>query len=198
VLSCILFYVGDHLLGPILAALIGGPLVAISFRYFEIPKEVAEHDARASELVEDQRRWVRDRDRELETEIRAIVNGAGSQLYAGSLVNAVSAAMHAALHQYRDEATSQVREFSALARSEGRWHARHRGRRGFSPPALGLLGQERIALNRWRQRPHPVEPGSTQPDITAGDDPTSNEPNIEKLETDEGLTWAEAAARRTI
>lgn len=197
-LSCITSYVGDHLLGPILAALIGGPLVAITFRYFEVPREVAEHDARASELMEDLQRWVRDRNRELEAEIRSIVITAGNQLYSGSLVNAVSAAMHGALHQYRDEATSKVREFSALARSEGRWHAAHRRRRGFAPPRIGLLGQERIALNRWRQRPHPVEAGGQQPDVTVGDDPTSNEPSIEKLETDGGLTWAEAAARKSI
>jgi hypothetical protein len=198
VLSCIASYVGDHLLGPLLAALIGGPLVAITFRYFEVPKEVAEHDAHASELVEDLRRWVRDRNRELEAEIRGIVNGAGNQLYSGSFVNAVSAAMHGALHQYRDEATSKVRKFSTLARSEGRWHAAHRRRRGFAAPGIGLLGQERIALNRWRQRPHPVKSGGQQADVTVGDDPTSNEPSIEKLETDGGLTWAEAPARKSV
>lgn len=197
-LCCFASYFGDHLAGPILAALIGGPLVAITFRYFEIPKEVAEHDARASELVEDLRRWVRDRGRELETEIRGILNGAGNQLYSGSVTNNVYAAMRLALHQYRDEATAKAREFSALARSEGRWHRNHRRRRGFAPPALGLLGQERIELSRWRQRPHPVNPGSDQPDIRIEDDPTANEPSIKKLEMEDGLTWADAAARRTI
>jgi hypothetical protein len=106
--------------------------------------------------------------------------------------------MRVALHQYRDEATSKVRQFSALASSEGRWHDRHRRRRGFSTLALGLLGQERIELDRWRRRPHPVGPGGEQPDITVEDDPTSNEPTIDRLETEDGLTWAEAAARRTI
>jgi len=198
VLSCIASYIGDNLVAPILVALVGGPAVAITFRYFEVPKEIAEHDARASELVEDLRRWVRDRGRELEIEIRGIVNGAGNQLYSGSVTNRVYAAMRLALHQYRDEATAKVREFSALARSEGRWHKNHRRRRGFAPPAVGLLGQERIELNRWRQRPHPVNPGSDQPEIRIQDDPTANEPSIEKLETDEGLTWVDAAARRNI
>jgi len=41
-------YVGQHLLGPIVAAVIRGPLAALTFRYFGIPKEVAEHDARAA------------------------------------------------------------------------------------------------------------------------------------------------------
>jgi hypothetical protein len=198
VLCCIASYIGDHLAGPILAALIGGPLVAITFRYFEIPKEVAEHDARASELVEDLHRWVRDRNRELDAQIRGVVNGAGNQLYSGTLTNKVYSSMRVALHQYRDEATSKVRESSALARSEGRWHSRYRKRRRFSPAALGLLGQERIALDQWRRRPHPVGPGGEQPDIVVEDDPTANEPSIEKLDTDEGLTWGQAAARKTI
>lgn len=64
------------LLGPILAALIGGPLAALAFRLGSIGREVADHDARAVELDEDLRRWVRDRDRQLVREIRLLVNQA--------------------------------------------------------------------------------------------------------------------------
>jgi hypothetical protein len=191
-------YIGQHLLGPILAAVIGGPLAALTFRYFGIGKEAAENDARASELDEDLRRWVRDRNRQLENELRGLVNSAGNQLYAGSLRNKAYAAMRQALHEYRDEATGKVREFSALARSEGRWHQRHRKRRGFGSPSLGLRGQERLHLSRWRQRPHLVDPGGPEPDLIVQDDPTANEPSIAALESEAGLTWAEAAARRTI
>lgn len=191
-------YIGQHLLGPVLAAVIGGPLAALTFRYFGIGREVAENDARASELDEDLRRWVRDRDRQLDAQLRGIVNGAGNQLYAGSLRNNAIAAMRQVLHEYRDEATSKVREFSALARSEGRWHARRRRRRGFEPRALGLRGQERIRLGRWRQRPYLVGPGGEEPDLVVQDDPTAEEPSIAPLETDSGMTWAAAAARRTI
>lgn len=194
----VLDYISQHLLGPVLAAVVGGPLAALTFRFFGVGKEVAENDARASELSEDLRRWVRDRNRELEAQLRGLVNSAGSQLYAGSLRNQALAAMRQALHEYRDEATSKVREFSALARAEGRWHRRHRKRRGFGSPSLGLRGEERIYLNRWRQRPYLVDPGGPEPDLAVEDDPTADEPTIAPLESESGLTWAEAATRRTI
>jgi hypothetical protein len=194
----VLDYIGQHLLGPILAAVIGGPLAALTFRYFGVGKEAAENDARASELDEDLRRWVRDRNRQLDNELRGIVNGAGNQLDSGSLRNKAVAAMRQALHEYRDEATGKAREFSALARAEGRWHRSHRRRRGFGSPTLGLRGQERLHLNRWRQRPYLVDPGGQEPDLIVGDDPTADEGSIAPLESEEGLTWAEAAARRTI
>jgi hypothetical protein len=194
----VLDYIGQHLLGPILAAAIGGPLAALTFRYFGVGKEVAENDGRASELGEDMRRWVRDRNRQLENELRGLVNSAGNQLYAGSLRNKAVGAMRRALHEYRDEATSKVREFSALARSEGRWHRRHRKRRGFGSPSLGLRGQERLDLDRWRQRPDIVEPGPPKPDLIIQDDPTADEPSIALLENEAGLTWNDAVTRRTI
>jgi hypothetical protein len=161
-----------------------------------VPKidETADNDARASELNEDLQRWVQDRNRQLENELRGLRNSAGNQLYAGSLRNKAVAAMRQALHEYRDEATRKAREFSALARSEGR----HRELRGIESPSLGLRGQERLDLNRWRQRPYLVNPGGPEPDLIVQDDPTANEPSIAPLESEAGLTWNEAAARRTI
>ena len=194
----VLDYIGQHLLGPILAAVIGGPLAALTFRYFGVGRAVAENDARASELDEDLRRWVRDRNRQLENELRGLVNGAGNQLYAGSLRNKAVSAMRRALHEYRDEATGKAREFSAVARAEGRWHRRNRARRGFGSPSLGLRWQERLNLDRWRQRPDIVEPGPPKPDLVVQDDPTADEPSIALLESEAGLTWSDAVARRTI
>lgn len=194
----VLNYIGQHLLGPILAALIGGPLVAVTFRYFSVGREVADSDARASELNEDLRRWVRDRDRQLENELLGLVNSAGNQLDAGSLRNKAVSAMHRALHEYRDEATGKAREFSVLARSEGRWHRRHRERRGFGSPSLGLRGQECLYLDRWRQRPYIVEPGGPEPDLIVNDDPTANEPSIAPLDSEGGLTWEDASTRRSV
>jgi hypothetical protein len=40
--------------------------------------------------------------------------------------------------------------------------------------------------------------GSEEPDLVVGNDPTLGEKTIEPLETDHGLTWAAAAARRSI
>lgn len=194
----VLDYIGQHLLVPILVTLVAGALVASARLYFRVGKEVADNDARVSELNEDLGRWVRDRNRQLENELRGLVNSAGNQLYAGSLRNKAHAAMRQALHEYRDEATGKVREFSALARSEGQWHQRHRERRGFGSPSLGLGGQERLHLGQWRQRPHLVDPGGPEPDLVVQDDPTADESSIAPLESEAGLTWAEAAARRTI
>jgi hypothetical protein len=212
-------YFGHYLAGPLLAAIVAGPLIALTLGYLSSGREVAEHDARASELNEDMRRWVRDRDRQLERELRTLVNqagsgivsrfpvppaehpssGTGSQLYSGALTNEAVAGMRQALHEYRDEATAKVREFSALARGEQWWHGWYRRRRGFDPATLGLGGQERIALGRWRRRPALVSPGSEEPDLIVGDDPTVGETTIEPLEkTDEGLTWPAAAARKSI
>ncbi|HET8863419.1 MAG TPA: hypothetical protein VFM94_09230 [Solirubrobacterales bacterium] len=205
----VLDFVGQNLLGPILAALIGGPLVAIAFRYFQIPREVGDHDARAVELDEDLRRWVRDRDRQLQRELRTLVNqagtgavsrfpvppgaipaGAGSQLYSGALVSEAVAGMRAALHEYRDEASGKAREFAALARSETRWHERYRKRHKRASPSLGLREGERATLAEWRERPHPVESGQM---ISVDDDPTAGEPAIAPLEISTGLTWEAAA-----
>ncbi|MGN6586597.1 MAG: hypothetical protein ACTHKT_03875 [Solirubrobacterales bacterium] len=194
----ILDYIGQHLLIPILATVVAGALIASARRYFRIGREVADNDARASELNEDLWRWVRDRNRQLENELRGLLNTAGNQLNAGSLENKAVAVMRQALHEYRDEATSKVREFSALARSEGRWHRQHRDRRGLGAPSLGLRGQERLYLNRWRQRPHLVNPGGPGPDLIVKDDPTADEPTIAPLESESGLTWAAAATRRSI
>lgn len=209
-------YFGHYLAGPLLAAIIGGPLIAITFRYFAIGREVADHDARASELNEDLGRWVRDRNRQLETELRTLViqagtgavsrhplpqdqlppPGAGSQLYSGALDNEAVAGMRQALHEYRDEATAKAREFSALARSENGWHEWDRKRARLAPPTLGLRGQERLDLARWRQRAHIVSPGSEVPDLTVSDDPTADEPTIAALESEAGLSWAAARERR--
>lgn len=190
-------YIGQHLLVPLLVAVVASAVIAIARRYFGVGKEVADNNARASEINEDLWRWVKDRNRQLQNELRGLKNGAGNQLYAGSLENKAVAAMHQALHEYRDEATGKVREFSVLARSEGQWHQRHRERRGFRSPVLGLRGQERLYLNRWRQLPYFVDPGGPEPDLVVRDDPTAEEPSIAPLENEGGLTWAEAAAPRT-
>lgn len=194
----VLDFIGQHLLVPILATVVAGALIASARRYLRLDKEVAGNDARASELNEDLWRWVRDRNRQLENELRGLRNSAGNQLDAGSLRNKAVAVMRQALHEYRDEATSKAREFSARARSEGRWHRWHRARRGLGPPSFGLRGQERLYLNRWRQRPNLVNPGGPEPDLAVEDDPTADEPTIAPLESESGLTWAEAATRRAI
>lgn len=158
-----------------------------------VGKETADNDVRASEINEDLQRWVRDRNWQLEKELRSLKNSAGNQLYAGSLRNKAVAAMTQALREYCDEAIEKTRTFSALARSEDQRHRHHREHLGLESPSLGLRGQERLHLNRWRQRPHLVNPGGQEPDLVVKDDPTADEPSIAPLESEAGLTWDVAA-----
>lgn len=208
----VLNYLGENLAGPILAALIGGPLVAVGFRYFEIPKEVADHDARVVEFNMNLRRWIGDRNRQLERELRTLVNQAGSgvvsrypvpqhalpqatgsQLDSGALTGEAIAGMRQALHEYRDEASSRVSEFSAIARSEGGWHRWYRKRHKRHEIKFWVPDEERAILATWRSQPHPVEKDKTIV-VDVGADP-SIEPDIAPLEEGKGLSWQ--AAKRS-
>lgn len=91
----------------------------------------ADNDAKAREMQTDLDRWLPDRGRRLDGELRGMVNGAGNQLYAGSLRTKLEGAIERALHEYRDEASAKVRAFAALARSEA-------GTRKGSGPSLVL------------------------------------------------------------
>jgi hypothetical protein len=206
-------YIGEHLAGPVLAAVIGGPLAALTFRYFGTGKVVADHDAQAAAIRNDLRRWIRDRDRKLATEIKIIVNqhavisktivpkselpppGTGSQLYSGALENGVWGAMRDALHEYRDEASGKVRTYAATARSEGWMERLHRKRADQTPVDLRFEASDRERLQSWRERPHPVERDKM---ITVSNDPTEGEEEIAALETEAGLTWSAAASGATL
>lgn len=209
-------YVGENLFGPVLAAVIGGVLIPFGFRYFAVPKEVADHDARAVEFNMNLRRWVCDRDRQLKGELRTLVNqvslgvvsrfrvprsehpppGAGSQLGAGAIDNEAVAGMRQALHEYRDEASSRVSEYCALARSEGRWHRWYRKRHKRPPIGFWVRDEEREILEEWRVRRHPVEKDKWI-GVDIPDDPTV-EPDISPLEEGQGLTWEKASIRHIL
>lgn len=204
-------YVGDNLAGPVLAAIVAGVLIPLFFRAFAIPKEVADHDARAVEFNMNLRRWVCDRDRQLQRELRTLVNqagsgvasrfpvprsehpppGTGSQLYAGALENEAVAGMRQALHEYRDEASSRVSEYCALARSEGPWHRWYRKWEKRPTINFWVRDEEREILEEWRRRPHPVEKDKWI-GIDVLNDPTV-EPDIGPLEEGPGLTWEKAS-----
>jgi hypothetical protein len=207
----VLNFFGENLAGPVLAALIGGPLAALAFRWASVPGEVNENDARAIELDEDLDRWVRDRGRILDADIRRLVEETINEARSTRaviepidspdmvIIGPAAELMRDALQQYRDEATRKAREFSALARSEGRLHRWRRRRRKAGTATLGLDGNNRIALNRWRQRPNPVAPGGQHgPDLRVLEDPTEGESSIAALETEAGLTWGDAARRSTL
>jgi hypothetical protein len=182
----------------------GGVVIAAWRR---IPREVDRRERLVREMNEDLRRWVHDRDRELQTElalITAYANDpdqegpfvdqlialhkpvpeelkhlpAGSQYYSGAHLNWRKAAKERALHEWRDRATASLRSFDELTEGEGRFHAWWRRRR--PDPRLRLTPEGVFVLERWRE-PATI-PGTT--DSTPLDDPTSveREPRVRALE----------------
>jgi hypothetical protein len=106
----------------------------------------------------------------------------------------MAAGMQEALHEYRDEATRKVREFSAIARGEGRFHIAWRKRKNLSTPALRLEEGDRAVVSSWRSRRDPVYPESEMWDwVRVSEDLTAGEKNIAPLEQPEGLNWDRAA-----
>jgi hypothetical protein len=112
----------------------------------------------------------------------------------GAFNNRIGRLMRQALHEYRDEASSKVREYRAMARSEG-WTHRflRRWRHHDAPGPLVLSPSNRETLDSWRER---AIPAHGEPVITVKDDPTKTEDarDIRPLE-EGGLAW-EAAGRR--
>lgn len=218
---------GDKLLVPTLT----GVAVGFALRFGAIRGDVTEHDARAAEISTDAVRWVRDRDRQLTAEIFRARNLArqgiiedveqtpvpkelehlppGDLGTSGAFLQRVQRLMRQALHEYRDEMSAKVREYEAMARSEGRLHSSVRGWRardvGLRPPRVSrqrmppqtlALPQDALELLRtWRERSVPVH---GTPTAAVEDDPSRHPDaaaDIAPLETPEGLTWADAARR---
>jgi hypothetical protein len=220
--SDVLTYLGDNLFVPIVVVVIGGLILAWFLRSRgtapapevarsgpDVAREVTENDARAQEIQIDLQRWVADREQQLRSEIRCLINqagrgvvsrmpvplgteppGAGSQLYAGALKNEQQAGMQEALHQYRDEASQKVRDFSGLARSEGPAHAEYRRIQDLDGPVLRLDREGRETLGLWRQRESPI-PNDPDP-VRVDNDRTANQPEIAPLDTEAGLSWETA------
>lgn len=221
----ILTWSGDTLLVPILT----GVAVGFALRFGAIRADVTQHDARAAEISTDAMRWVRDRDRQLTAEIFRARNLAkqgiiedveqatvpkelehlppGDLGNSGAFVQRVERLMRQALHEYRDEMSTKVREYEAMARSEGRVHGAVRAWRerdlGLRPPrakrqrrppqALALPEDVLELLDTWREREVPVH---GTPTAAVEDDPSRHPgaaADVAPLETHEGLTWADAA-----
>ena len=208
----VLAWGADNLLAPILT----GVAVGLALRWNAISREVTEHAARAEELNTDLIRWVGDRSRTLLAEIYQAINLArqgiiedvvtppvpkaledtspGSQEDTGAFLNRVERIMRAALHEYRDQASRSVREYRAMARSEGWVHKRLRRRRPQNEPSpLALSAHARKQLDTWRTLKVPIRDAPT---VTVENDPTRQDDaaDIRPLEDPAGLTWD--AARR--
>jgi hypothetical protein len=204
-------WVANNFVAPVIT----GAFVGLALRAAAIAGEVSSHDLRAEEIDTDLTRWIRDRGRALTGEIFHAINLArqgviedvarvptppgvggtpGDQSNSGAFNNRASRIMRQALHEYRDEASSKVREYRAMARSEGWLHRRlRRWRRVGTPCALKLSPGNRRVLESWRERTIPTY---GEPTVTVEDDPTQSEDakDIWPLEED-GLTWEVAAKR---
>src|SRR4051812_31497906 len=115
------------------------------------PSAVSTHDRRIATLNRDLRRWIQDRDRQLQQQLALITayandpdlegsfveslialrkpvpDGlkkfpAGSQYYSGAHLRWRADAKERALHEYRDRATASLDEFDAIVEAEGRVH----------------------------------------------------------------------------
>jgi hypothetical protein len=206
-------WLGNHLVAPIVT----GVFVGVALRAASIAGEVSRHDLRAEEIGTDLTRWVNDRGRALTGEIFHALNlarqgiiedvaqmppppgmsgTAGDMSSSGAFNARIARLMRGTLHEYRDEASSKVREYRAMARAESRLHRLlRRWRRDGPPGSLSLSPTNREVLNSWRERTIPTY---GEPTITVDDDPTKAEDakDIRPLEDEGGLTWQAAAARR--
>jgi len=205
-------WVASNLVAPIVT----GIFVGVALRGAAIASEVSRHDLRAEEIATDLSRWVRDRGRVLTAEIFRAINLArqgiiedvaqpplppglegttpGDMSSSGAFQSRVGRIMFQALQEYRDEASSKVREYRAMARDEGRLHRWLRRWRHDDPPTqLVLSSANRKTLESWRERTIPTygEPTIT---IEEKNDPTRAEDasDIRPLE-ENGLTWESAA-----
>jgi hypothetical protein len=205
-------WLGNHLVAPVVT----GVFVGLALRAASIASEVGRHDLRAEEVSTDLTRWVNDRGRALNGEIfhalslarQGIIEDVaqmppppGMEGVPGDLSNSgafngrIGRLMRQALHEYRDEASSKVREYRAMARAEGRLHRLLRRSRGDnSPSSLALSAANRAALGSWRERTVPTH---GEPTVRVEDDPTKAEDAMEilPLEDEDGLTWEAAAAK---
>jgi hypothetical protein len=211
---------GAWIASNLVAPIVTGIFVGVALRGAAIASEVSRHDLRAEEIVTDLSRWVRDRGRVLNAEIfhaislarRGIIEDVaqappppgvegtpGDMTSSGAFQSRVQRIMRQALHEYRDETSSKVREYRAMARSEGRLHCFLRRWHRYDPPiSLVLSKGNRETLGSWRERTIPTY-GEPTISVMDEDDPTKadNAKDIRPLEED-GLTWESAARWRAV
>ena len=160
--------------------IIGGLVTAVAFgvgaAFYAASQQVRRHDAQVRDLLEDNRRWFRDRDAEVKVESQRATNemAASGLLQSGAGVRALMEPRRRALHQYRDELSAKRRRYRELRDAEGWTHQLIRRRHG-AMPQLSLTDEERTTLAAWR---------AELPDANPSSDPTSveREPDLRRFE----------------
>lgn len=169
------------LLVELLGGLATGLVVAAVLRLGEAMSQVDEHDRLVREIREDIRRFIRDRDRELSGELRALHDDLAGRgmLYSGARVAGVRIKRARALHDYRDEISRKRRSYAALVEREGWAHEYARLYRDRPALPLRLEDEQLEILAKWRA---PVEIHGL--DTVQVQDPTSEElePDLRRFE----------------
>jgi hypothetical protein len=167
-----------------LAAEAGGGVVTAAIlgvwaTRFAAVQQVRHHDDRVADLLEDNRRWFRDRDARVGIETRTAINSAGNQLYSGAMLTALQRVRRQALHDYRDEMTRKRRLYADTRSVEG-WQHRLARRRRAPLARFELTDEQRAVLASWRKY---TAPGSND-ERPVEDDPTSQarEPDLRRFE----------------
>lgn len=180
---------GSWVIDVLIAPLVTGIGVGLALRVVGALAELREHDQEAVAIGIDLVRWVRDRDRELDGEIRTLVNTPGL-LYTGALRSGMEGAMRRALHEYRDNTSGLVRRYCAMAQAETSFHrlVRHRQKRW--PAEVTLSNWEHLLMLGWREREVPGDPERAK--VEPGIDPTRSGDAFEVWAAESGLSWHEA------
>lgn len=135
----------------VVAPILTGVAVGLALRGAAIFGEVTAHSLRADEVRIDLIRWMRDREREFTADVRAVTNSVTASP-GGSVEDALHALMMAVLHEFRDRASTAVREYTSLARSESALHRLLRRRSGRIPGGpLTLTERGHMILIGWRR-----------------------------------------------
>lgn len=171
----------------IAAAVLASLLTAFLLKSASIGQEVSNHDRAILERSQDLRRWVRDSERRRLARLAEITgdNNERGTLRSGGHQGGIKIASELFREEWRNEASSVLRDFWGVVDSEGRLHELMRRRVG-SYPGLILPHDVRDLLEKWRG-PIPV-PGM---DPVALDDPTGMglEPEVAAFERDGSVEY---------
>jgi hypothetical protein len=174
--------------GDMAANAVGGIVTAVILggwaTRFAVTREIRANDARVADLEEDNRRWIRDRNAQLEVDVRRTTNelAAQGQTYSGAVNSSLAHVRRGALKDYRDEMTRKRRRYAAILDTEGGLHRWLRRRLSRPLSRFELTPEQRQTVESWRAFSVPGDEPAAQHEVP--DDPTSeeSEPDLRRFE----------------
>ena len=170
---------GLSLLVEIIGGIVTALVLGLGVAFFAASQRVRTHDGRIDDLYEDNRRWFRDRDRDLGIAKHQLAEQAADRgmIGGGALSQGGKKKQRQALHDYRDEMSAKRRRYRELGEAEGKAEEVVRRRAG-RMRRFELSDSEREILAAWRtDLDPPGAPGAVE-------DPTSEalEPDLRRFE----------------